>query len=73
MDTREMRGETWEPGCPVPPSDLALLRFNYVAFDGSVALRDLQIAGAGLDRIVACDRAAATRTSVTIFSASPST
>lgn len=24
-----MRGTTWRPGCPVPISDLALLRFNY--------------------------------------------
>ncbi len=32
---REMRGETWEAGCPVPLSSLALLRFNYVGFDGS--------------------------------------
>jgi len=31
-----MRGETWEPGCPVPLSDLALLRFNYWGFDGEV-------------------------------------
>lgn len=33
---REMRGETWEPGCPVPLSDLALLRFNYVDFEDRV-------------------------------------
>jgi len=32
----EMRGETWEPGCPVPLGDLALLRFNYWGFDGEV-------------------------------------
>ena len=32
----QMRGETWEPGCPVPLRDLALLRFNYVGFDGEV-------------------------------------
>jgi len=31
-----MRGETWEPGCPVPLGDLALLRFNYWGFDGEV-------------------------------------
>jgi hypothetical protein len=30
----EMRGTTWKPGCPVPISDLRLLRFNYVGFDG---------------------------------------
>ena len=29
-----MRGTTWKPGCPVPISDLRLLRFNYVGFDG---------------------------------------
>lgn len=33
---RQMRGETWRPGCPVPPGDLALLRFNYWGFDGTV-------------------------------------
>jgi D-alanyl-D-alanine carboxypeptidase len=33
---REMRGTTWEPGCPVPLSDLRLLRFNYMGFDGQV-------------------------------------
>jgi len=31
-----MRGETWEPRCPVPLRELALLRFNYVGFDGTV-------------------------------------
>jgi D-alanyl-D-alanine carboxypeptidase len=29
----EMRGTTWKPGCPVPPTDLRLLRFNYWGFD----------------------------------------
>lgn len=33
---RELRGKTWTPDCPVPLSDLALLRFNYVGFDGRV-------------------------------------
>ncbi len=33
---REMRGETWRRGCPVPLTDLALLRFNYVGFDGEI-------------------------------------
>jgi hypothetical protein len=33
---REMRGETWRRGCPVPLADLALLRFNYRGFDGEV-------------------------------------
>ena len=33
---REMRGETWHAGCPVPLNDLALLRFNYRGFDGEV-------------------------------------
>lgn len=33
---REMRGTTWKPGCPVPLRDLALLRFGYVGFDGTV-------------------------------------
>jgi len=32
----EMRGTTWEPGCPVPIEDLALLRFNYWGFDGEI-------------------------------------
>jgi hypothetical protein len=32
----EMRGTTWKPGCPVPLTDLRLLRFNYWAFDGVV-------------------------------------
>lgn len=31
---REMRGTTWKPGCPVPMSDLRLLRFNSWGFDG---------------------------------------
>ncbi len=38
-----------------------------IRFDGAVELKDFQIAGAGLDRIVACDRAAAKGASVTIF------
>ncbi len=33
---RELRGTTWRPGCPVPLRDLALLRFNYLGFDGAV-------------------------------------
>lgn len=33
---REMRGTTWRRGCPVPMSDLRLLRFNYWGFDGVV-------------------------------------
>jgi len=33
---REMRGTTWKPGCPVPLSDLRLLRFNHWGFDGVV-------------------------------------
>lgn len=33
---REMRGTTWKPGCPVPLSDLRLLRFNHWGFDGEV-------------------------------------
>lgn len=32
----QLRGRTWRPGCPVPLRDLALLRFNYVGFDGEV-------------------------------------
>jgi hypothetical protein len=34
--TREIRGTTWKPGCPVPLSDLRLLRFNFWGFDGRV-------------------------------------
>jgi D-alanyl-D-alanine carboxypeptidase len=33
---REMRGETWRAGCPLPLGDLALLRFNYWGFDGVI-------------------------------------
>jgi hypothetical protein len=33
---RELRGTTWRPGCPVPLEELALLRFNYVGFDGEI-------------------------------------
>lgn len=33
---RNMRGETWRPGCPVPLASLTLLRFNYWGFDGEV-------------------------------------
>lgn len=33
---REMRGTTWKSGCPVPLTDLRLLRFNYWGFDGQV-------------------------------------
>jgi D-alanyl-D-alanine carboxypeptidase len=33
---REMRGTTWKPGCPIPLTDLRLLRFNYWGFDGLV-------------------------------------
>jgi D-alanyl-D-alanine carboxypeptidase-like protein len=32
----EMRGTTWKPGCPVPLSELRLLRFNYRGFDGQI-------------------------------------
>ncbi len=32
----EMRGTTWKPGCPVPLTDLALLRFNHWDFHGRV-------------------------------------
>jgi hypothetical protein len=32
----EMRGTTWRPGCPVPLSELRLLRFNYFGFDGEI-------------------------------------
>jgi hypothetical protein len=32
----EMRGTTWKPGCPVPLSELRLLRFNYWGFDGQI-------------------------------------
>jgi hypothetical protein len=31
-----MRGTTWKPGCPLPLSSLALLRFNSVGFDGDI-------------------------------------
>lgn len=34
--SREMRGTTWKPGCPVPLTDLVLLRFNYWGFDGEL-------------------------------------
>lgn len=33
---REMRGTTWKRECPVPLSDLRLLRFNHWGFDGVV-------------------------------------
>src|SRR5687768_17193545 len=33
---REMRGTTWKPSCPVPLTDLRLLRFNYWDFEGEV-------------------------------------
>lgn len=33
---REMRGTTWRAGCPVPLSDLRLLRFNHVGLDGEI-------------------------------------
>lgn len=33
---RRMRGKTWKPGCPVPLSDLRLLRFNYWNFHGEL-------------------------------------
>jgi len=29
----QMRGTTWQPGCPVPLEDLRLLHFNYWGFD----------------------------------------
>ena len=32
----EMRGTTWEPGCPVPLDGLSLLHFNYWGFGGNV-------------------------------------
>lgn len=33
---RAMRGQTWKPGCPVPLTHLALLRFNHWSFEGTV-------------------------------------
>jgi hypothetical protein len=33
---REMRGTTWQPGCPVGLDRLRLLRFNYHGFDGQI-------------------------------------
>ncbi|MFB3737739.1 MAG: M15 family metallopeptidase, partial [Candidatus Velamenicoccus archaeovorus] len=32
----DMRGTTWQPGCPVPLSALRLLTFRYWGFDGEV-------------------------------------
>ena len=32
----EMRGTTWQPGCPVPLPDLRLLTLRYWGFDGKV-------------------------------------
>ena len=32
----EMRETTWRPGCPVPLSELRLVRFNYFGFDGEI-------------------------------------
>ncbi len=32
----EIRGTTWNPGCPVPLENLRLLHFNYWAFDGEI-------------------------------------
>lgn len=32
----EMRGTTWQPGCPVPLRDLRLLTLRYWGFDGKV-------------------------------------
>ena len=32
----QMRGTTWQPGCPVPLDDLSLLHFNYWGFGGNV-------------------------------------
>ncbi|HZD39011.1 MAG TPA: M15 family metallopeptidase [Actinomycetes bacterium] len=32
----EMRGTTWQPGCPVPLRDLRLLALRYWGFDGKV-------------------------------------
>ncbi|MFI6053387.1 M15 family metallopeptidase [Streptomyces violascens] len=29
-------GDSWHPGCPVPPSGLRLIRMNYWGFDGEV-------------------------------------
>jgi hypothetical protein len=32
----QMRGTTWQTGCPVPPDGLSLLHFNYWGFGGNV-------------------------------------
>jgi hypothetical protein len=32
----QMRGTTWQPGCPVPLDGLSLLHFNYWGFGGNV-------------------------------------
>jgi len=34
--SQEMRGTTWKPGCPVPLTDLVLLRFNHWDFHGLI-------------------------------------
>ncbi len=38
-----------------------------IQFDGSLEIAELQVAGGGIDRLVACDRATASGASITIF------
>jgi D-alanyl-D-alanine carboxypeptidase-like protein len=49
---REMRGTTWQPGCPVPLSDLALLRFNYWDLDGEVERGPLVVNASAADDVL---------------------
>jgi hypothetical protein len=53
---RQMRGTTWTPGCPVPLRDLALLRFNYVGFDGEVKRGPMVVSASVADDVLSVFR-----------------
>lgn len=51
--TAERLGPTWQPGCPVAPADLRLVRVTYAAHDGTAEIGELIVAAAGAEDIVA--------------------
>ena len=48
----DMRGTTWHPGCPVPLSGLALLRFNYWGLDGEIKRGPLVVNSSAADDLL---------------------
>jgi len=52
----EMRGTTWQPGCPVPLRELRLLRLRYWGFDGKAHEGPMVVNQAVASRVVSVFR-----------------